>query len=416
MFILYSVKWLAIARARAGKQSPHYRKNMSPLDLLSPKASQTLLLFRRLRTAVLLSAGLYSSALAQVPPTVAPSEGNITRQASPDRTPAGFDSGSCAKPEWPREALRNNQEGTVVMTFLIGIDGTVRESEVTKSSGFSLLDLAAQDAISKCKFRPFTKDGIAVETWVSLPYVFKLEEPARTNNTVIAATHQSAERGDADAQFKLSMIYFEGDGVARSPEQGMKWIRRAADQGHGKAQEGLGMMLQVGVGGQTNLAEAAAWYRKAAEQGLPHAQAMLGNMLLYGLGIRRDPAEGMAWLRKSAEQGYSSAQASLGMQLLSGDPLPDIVAEGLSWLRKAAAQNNRAAQAALGRCYELGRWVPQDYVEAAAMYDKAGRAGDRSALRALAELYERGQGVPVNLSKAAQLRAAADAKLEMPPK
>jgi len=389
---------------------------MSPLDILSLNTSQVLRPFRRPLTAVMLSAGTFSSALAQVPPTVAPSEGEIVQQASTGRTPARADFGTCAKPAWPREALRNEQEGTVTLAFLIGIDGTVRGSKVTKSSGFPLLDLAAQDAISKCKFRPGTKDGIAVETWAPLQYVFKLEAPTRTSNAVIAATRQNAERGDADAQYKLGMIYFNGDGVGRSPEQGMRWMRRAADQGHGKAQEALGMLLQLGVGGQPNLAEAAVWYRKAAEQGLPRAQGTLGNMLFNGVGIQRDPVQGMAWLRKSAEQGYASAQASLGIELLNGDPPPDIAAEGMSWLRKAAAQNDRGAQAALGQCYEFGRWVTQDYVEAAAMYDKAGRAGNRSALRALAGLYERGQGVPVDLSKAGQLRAAADAKPEMSPK
>jgi TonB family protein len=413
--MLNSTKRLAIARDPAATISSS-SNIMSPLDIVSLTASQALRPFRRLLTAVLLSAGAYSSALAQLPPTVAASEGVIVQQVSSGQTPAIADSRKCAKPVWPSEALRNNQEGTVTLKFLIGIDGTVRESKVTKSSGFPLLDLAAQDAISKCKFKPGMKDGIAFEAWVPLEYVFEIEGPTRTSNAITAATRQSAERGDAEAQYKLSMIYLNGDGVERSLEQGMKWIRRAADQGHGKAQEGLGMLLQRGAGGQANLAEAAIWYRQAAEQGLPRAQGMLAQMLLNGIGIQRDGVEGMAWLRKSAGQGYAAAQTALGMQLLKADPPPAIAAEGMYWLRKAAAQHDRGAHAALGRCYELGRWVTQDYVVAAAMYDKAARGGNRSALRSLAGLYECGQGVPVDLSKAAQLRAAADAQPEMPPK
>lgn len=391
-------------------------EHMSPFAILSLNALHTLRPRRRLLAALLLSADAVSPVLAQVASTPASSGEVVVQQAPTAKTPARVDFGTCAKPAWPKEALQNDQEGTVTLAFLIGTDGTVRGSKVTKSSGFPLLDLAAQDAISKCRFRPGTKDGVAVETWSPLQYVFKLDGPPRTSAAVIAATRQSAERGDADAEYKLGMIYLNGDGVARSPEQGMTWMRRAADQGHGKAEEGLGMLLQLGVGGQANLAEAAAWYRKAAEQGLPRAQGMLGNMLSNGVGIQRDPVEGMAWLRKSAEQGYAPAQASLGIQVLNGDPAPDTAAEALSWLRKAAAQDDRGAQAALGRCYELGRWVTQDYAEAAAMYDKAGRAGNRTALRALAGLYERGQGVPVDVAKAAQLRAAADAKPEMPPR
>jgi len=34
---------------------------------------------------------------------------------------------TCVKPEWPKEALRHEEQGTVQLAFLIGTDGSVRE-------------------------------------------------------------------------------------------------------------------------------------------------------------------------------------------------------------------------------------------------------------------------------------------------
>eukprot|EP01030_Chromulinospumella_sphaerica_P011108 gene11108-10909_t len=54
---------------------------------------------------------------------------------------------TCAKPEYPKSSLRNEETGVTTVSFLIGVDGSVMESKVTKSSGFRDLDKAAQNAL-----------------------------------------------------------------------------------------------------------------------------------------------------------------------------------------------------------------------------------------------------------------------------
>jgi bla regulator protein BlaR1 len=85
------------------------------------------------------------------------------------------DFNSCAKPEWPKAALRNENTGTVTLKFLIGVDGKVKDSTLFKSSGFSLLDEAARSGISKCSFKPATDDGVPVEEWMAMQYVWTLK-------------------------------------------------------------------------------------------------------------------------------------------------------------------------------------------------------------------------------------------------
>lgn len=51
---------------------------------------------------------------------------------------------------------------------------------------------------------------------------------------------EAADLGDARAQFKLGMMYKNGNSVARNYGEAIKWYRLAADQGDVKTQFNLG--------------------------------------------------------------------------------------------------------------------------------------------------------------------------------
>jgi len=89
---------------------------------------------------------------------------------------AVVDFSTCAKPDYPRNALRNEEQGTVRIQFLIGLDGRVADSKIDKSSGFRTLDTAAKKALSLCKFKPGTIDGMPQQSWTAVEYVWKLPD------------------------------------------------------------------------------------------------------------------------------------------------------------------------------------------------------------------------------------------------
>jgi protein TonB len=91
------------------------------------------------------------------------------------RTAAVVDFNSCAKPEYPKASIRNEESGTVTVSFLVGVDGKMKESKITKSSGFRDLDKAAQLAIGKCPFKAALVDGKPVETWHPVQYIWNLD-------------------------------------------------------------------------------------------------------------------------------------------------------------------------------------------------------------------------------------------------
>jgi D-alanyl-D-alanine endopeptidase (penicillin-binding protein 7) len=84
------------------------------------------------------------------------------------------DFSSCRKPMYPQGDLTAGHEGTVTVSFLVDTDGTVADSRLLHSSGFSGLDMAAQIALNKCRFSPALKDGRPVRTWTPVQYVWTL--------------------------------------------------------------------------------------------------------------------------------------------------------------------------------------------------------------------------------------------------
>lgn len=87
-------------------------------------------------------------------------------------TRALADFSSCEKPRYPEAALANKRSGTVTLGYLIGVDGSVRDSAVRKSSGDPALDEAARLALAKCRFSPATANGVPIEQWETVQYLW----------------------------------------------------------------------------------------------------------------------------------------------------------------------------------------------------------------------------------------------------
>ncbi len=83
-------------------------------------------------------------------------------------------SAGCERPEYPQASLRAQEEGVVVLSFLIDENSTVKESRVEKTSGFRRLDNAAREALSLCKFKAGTENGKPVPSWVKIKYAWQL--------------------------------------------------------------------------------------------------------------------------------------------------------------------------------------------------------------------------------------------------
>ena len=126
--------------------------------------------------------------IAPAPPPVAapPAPAAPAAPAAPPApkllaVPPQINVGSCDKPEFPAAALRAEATGISKVRFTIDATGAVAKAEIERSAGSTrehrLLDRAAVDALSKCRFKPGTDDqGKPVGGAVTIvEYVWKLE-------------------------------------------------------------------------------------------------------------------------------------------------------------------------------------------------------------------------------------------------
>ena len=93
---------------------------------------------------------------------------------------ARIDVGSCDKPEYPAAALRAEATGTSKIRFTVDATGAVSKAEIERAAGASrehrLLDRAAVDALSKCRFKPGVDDtGKPVGGATVVDYVWKVD-------------------------------------------------------------------------------------------------------------------------------------------------------------------------------------------------------------------------------------------------
>ena len=104
-----------------------------------------------------------------------------------------------------------------------------------------------------------------------------------------------AERGDAEAQLYLGLMYRGGEGVQVDYEKAILWYRRAAEQGHARAQTNLAISYILGRGIQRDTKKALHWLLRAARQGYTDAQVRLGELYADGRDITPDPVRAYAW-------------------------------------------------------------------------------------------------------------------------
>ena len=91
------------------------------------------------------------------------------------RTAVFADANGCALPDYPAAAARRGDTGTTTLALLVGADGRVSSSRIEQSSGSRDLDRAAVNALTLCKFKPATNNGVAQAGWAKLAFVWKLD-------------------------------------------------------------------------------------------------------------------------------------------------------------------------------------------------------------------------------------------------
>lgn len=75
-------------------------------------------------------------------------------------------------PVYPRRAYELGQQGLVMLHALVAPNGVAQRFKIETTSGHRMLDKAALAAVKKWEFEPHLKNGLKIQSWVSVPVQF----------------------------------------------------------------------------------------------------------------------------------------------------------------------------------------------------------------------------------------------------
>lgn len=84
-------------------------------------------------------------------------------------------------------------------------------------------------------------------------------------------------------------------------KEAVRWYRKATAHGYAPAEYKLGLLYYQGEAVAQDVGEALRWFHKAAEHGSAAAENEIGNAYEHGQGVRQDFDEAERWYRIAAE-------------------------------------------------------------------------------------------------------------------
>lgn len=83
--------------------------------------------------------------------------------------------GSQLQPDYPITMARQEIEGVVTVRVLIGTDGRVKDVQQITATDPDFFKATERQALRYWRFKPATRDGVAVESWRQMTVRFKLQ-------------------------------------------------------------------------------------------------------------------------------------------------------------------------------------------------------------------------------------------------
>ena len=177
--------------------------------------------------------------------------------------------------------------------------------------------------------------------------------------------------GNAEAQFTLGLIYWQGLGFPKNGKESIRLFMLAAEQGHARALNVLGYSFERGIGIPTDIEKAIHWYREAVKEDEPRALNNLAILYSNGNGVPHDVAEAEQLWRRAVNQGHTPAMHNLASLYFSGNGHPRDTVEAERLWRESANLGDASAAFKLGVMYGNGDGVDADLAQAYAWFHRA---------------------------------------------
>ena len=195
---------------------------------------------------------------------------------------------------------------------------------------------------------------------------------------------EACESGNATGCYELSIVYRDGEGVARDPAKSEKLLIRACDGGDGRGCFNLANLADppskvdlteehIAGGNPAQQAKATALYGRSCGAGFQQACANLGSRLARGIGAPKDLVKAVALLKGACESG----QPDMGPACFQLSELYDGHVSALAgeeadlanrYLDLSCAMADADACTNLGYHYRTGYGLKRDMIRSNTLY------------------------------------------------
>lgn len=205
----------------------------------------------------------------------------------------------------------------------------------------------------------------------------------------------------AKDEFELGLSYLKGlNGHKIDYAKAKNFLFPSADKGNGDAQYYLSLMYSSGIGVDKNPQEAVRWLIKAADNMQIDALRELGKRYVEGRDIEKDEVLGTFMTSMAADRGNATAMNDMGYYYSKGIAFDQNKKEALRYYQMAADRGDVIAMSNIAKIYYNGEGIEQNLAKSAEYFEKAARLGDAQSQYNLGVLYEKGRGVEQNMKQA----------------
>lgn len=261
-------------------------------------------------------------------------------------------------------------------------------------------DLSTEDfKIGLNKIESRAKKGEAKYQLVAGMRYFQ-HDNEKAEQWLLMASESTDENIKQDAEYFLGSVYFIEEKFSEAREH----YGKSAELGNADSAYNLSIMYDDGKGGSADPEKSAELLMMCSKKEHPGCLTNLGSKIINGEPpFEKDYAKGIELLEKAAKLGDTQAIVNLA-------ELSSIISERIKLFEEDAEKGDMEAQYRLAALYFRGDQIPQDYSLAAKWHRKAADQGKAESQLTLAYLLEKGLGVEKNLNEAKHYYELAAAK------
>lgn len=152
---------------------------------------------------------------------------------------------------------------------------------------------------------------ITLDAQEALRLAVQNENNLRNLKRAVVLYKLSAEKGDPQAQYRLSQKHLFGLGVPQDIQEAVRLLTMASKQGYPDAELSLAQLYEFGKGVEQNRALSFTYYQLAGLKGHPLALFRLAEIYENGEGVSQNLEQAEAYYEKAVQCGSLGADSRL---------------------------------------------------------------------------------------------------------